>query len=32
VDVRRGAERGMQVRMVKKVVKNGAGAHDDASA
>ena len=32
VDVRRRAERGMEVRMVKKVVRNGASAHDDASA
>ena len=32
VDVRRGAERGMQVRMVKKVVKNGASSQEDVSA
>jgi serine/threonine-protein kinase RsbW len=32
VDVRRRAERGMEVRMVKKVVRNGASAQDDASA
>jgi serine/threonine-protein kinase RsbW len=32
VDVRRRAERGMEVRMVKKVVKNGASAQDDATA
>ena len=32
VDVRRRAERGMEVRMVKKVVKNGASSQDDASA
>ena len=32
VDVRRGAERGMEVTMVKKVSRNGASAQDDASA
>jgi serine/threonine-protein kinase RsbW len=32
VDVRRRAERGMEVRMVKKVTRNGASAQDDASA
>lgn len=32
VDVRRGVERGMQVRMVKKVAKNGEPAQNDASA
>ena len=32
VDVRRRAERGMEVRMVKKVVKNGASSQDDATA
>jgi len=32
VDVRRRAERGMEVRMVKKVPRNGASAQDDVSA
>jgi serine/threonine-protein kinase RsbW len=32
VDVRRRAERGMEVRMVKRVTRNGASAQDDASA
>ena len=32
VDVRRRAERGMEVRMVKKVARNGASSQEDVSA